>query len=44
MILNAIGRQHGKAVMMVENMELDEPIVLDSDEDPDEPAQKKPKQ
>nr|AEE61874.1 unknown [Dendroctonus ponderosae] len=45
-ILNAIGRQHGKAVMMVENtepMDLDEPIVLDSDEDPDEPAQKKSK-
>lgn len=50
--LNALGRRHGKSIMIVENiesMEINEPILIDSDDgreemDTDEPAQKKSKQ
>lgn len=50
--LNALGRRHGKSIMIVENiesMETTEPILIDSDDggeemDTDEPAHKKAKQ
>ncbi|XP_066250968.1 ribonuclease P protein subunit p30 isoform X1 [Euwallacea similis] len=49
--LNALGRRHGKALMIVENiitMDINDTIIVESDEEEDmdtgEPVQKKPKQ